>query len=145
MIITDQNDIDRSKRLIAASGYMDCLHIGHVEYLEKAKALGGNLIVIVNNDLQAILKKGKPFMSEKERIVIVDSLRCVDYVFLSIDTDATVCKSLAMIKPNVFTKGGDRFSLEIPEAKICLDNGIALMDGLGSKIQSSSKLIQGIN
>ena len=144
MIITDPSILDRSKRIILTSGYYNPIHAGHIECLEMSKSHGDILVVIVNNDAQAILKKGKSFMPEKERMIIVNALRCVDYVFLSIDTDATVCKSLALIKPNVFTKGGDRFSLEVPEARICFDMGIVLMDGMGSKIQSSSKLIQGL-
>ena len=47
---------------VAASGYFDPLHVGHIEYLEKAKSLGDKLVVIINSDEQARLKKGKPFM-----------------------------------------------------------------------------------
>ena len=70
--------------VVAASGYFDPLHVGHIEYLEEAKKLGDKLIVIVNNDEQAGLKKGKPFMSQEDRLKIVKSLRCVDEAFISI-------------------------------------------------------------
>jgi len=50
-----------------ASGYFDPIHKGHIEYLKLAKKLGGKLIVILNNDKQAQLKKGKPFMELEER------------------------------------------------------------------------------
>ena len=56
-----------NRTIVAASGYFDPLHIGHVEYLEKAKSLGDELIVILNTDKQAIMKKGFVFMPEKER------------------------------------------------------------------------------
>jgi rfaE bifunctional protein nucleotidyltransferase chain/domain len=127
--------------VVAASGYFDPLHIGHIEYLNMAKALGDKLIVIVNNDNQAKLKKGHSFMPEKERVKIMESLKSVDEVFLSIDNDMTVCKSLEKIKPDIFAKGGDRFSNEIPESKVCKKNNIKIIDGLGKKIQSSSWLI----
>ncbi len=125
-------------KTVAVSGYFDPLHIGHIEYLELASQIGDRLVVIVNNDHQAQLKKGKSFMSEQDRLKIVSSLRCVDEVFLSIDKDSSVCESLRHVKPNIFAKGGDRFSEEIPEAKVCADVGIAIVDSLGEKIRSSS-------
>lgn len=128
--------------IVAASGYFDPLHVGHVEYLRKAKALGDKLIVIVNNGRQAILKKGYEFMPFKERMEIVKSLKFVDGIFSSIDEDKSVCKSLEAIKPNIFAKGGDRLSSEIPEAEICRKLNIRIIDGLGDKIQSSSDLIE---
>jgi cytidyltransferase-like protein len=142
MIITDASMIPEGV-VVATSGYFDPLHVGHLECLEKSKENGDWLVVIVNNDAQAALKKGKAFMPEAERVKIVDALRCVDFVFLSIDQDQTVVKSLAAINPNVFTKGGDRFAGEIPEATICRALGIRMVDGLGVKIQSSSNLIAG--
>lgn len=129
------------KMIVAASGYFDPIHIGHIEYLKLAKALGGKLIVIVNNDKQAKLKKGSSFMDEKERLEIVKSIRYVDDVFLSIDEDATVCKSLEKLKPDIFAKGGDRNTSNIPEIEVCNKYNIKIVDGLGEKIQSSSTLI----
>lgn len=131
--------------IVTASGYFDPIHIGHIEYLERSKALGDYLVVIVNNDNQAILKKGKPFMPCEERVKIVQALKCVDLAIPSIDTDRTVCETLKSLtkymKPNIFTNGGDQNNDTIPEAKICSLYGIKLEDGLGDKIQSSSWLI----
>ena len=87
------------------------------------------------------MKKGYEFIPFRERIEIVKSLKFVDDVFPSIDEDETVSKSLAKLKPNIFAKGGDRFSGEIPETPICKELGIEIVDGLGAKIQSSSDLI----
>jgi cytidyltransferase-like protein len=129
-------------KIVAASGYFNPLHIGHVEYLQRAKFLGDRLVVIVNNDYQRALKGSKEFMEERERLEIVRALRCVDGVMLSIDKDTTVCESLKQLKPHIFAKGGDRFSSEIPEAKICKELGIQMVDGLGNKIQSSSWLLK---
>ncbi len=121
-----------------ASGYFDPIHVGHIEYLEMAAKLGDKLIVIVNNDNQAALKKGTPFMTEGDRLKIVSSLKCVDEVFLSIDEDPTVCRSLQAVSPDIFAKGGDRFVDEIPEATTCKEIGAEIVDGLGMKIRSSS-------
>ena len=127
-------------KIVATSGYFDPLHVGHLECLELAKKLGDKLIVIVNNDLQATLKKGKSFMSEKDRLKIVSALKCVDEVFLSIDKDKSQCESLRYLKPTIFAKGGDRTSGEIPESKVCKELNIEIIDGLGAKIRSSSSL-----
>jgi len=127
-------------KIVATSGYFDPLHVGHLECLEKSKKLGDQLIVIVNSDLQAKLKKGESFMNENDRMKIVLALKCVDEVFLSIDKDKSQCESLKYLKPNIFAKGGDRTSNEIPESKVCKELGIKIIDGLGKKIRSSSKL-----
>ncbi|MBU1083434.1 adenylyltransferase/cytidyltransferase family protein [Patescibacteria group bacterium] len=128
------------EKIIVASGYFDPIHIGHLEYLKLAKQLGGKLVVILNNDLQCVLKKGKSFMNQEERAEILKAIKYVDEVFISIDKDTSVCESLRLIKPDIFAKGGDRFSYEIPEAKICQELGITIVDKLGEKIQSSSNL-----
>ena len=127
-------------KIVATSGYFDPLHVGHLECLELAKQLGDKLIVIVNSDLQAKLKKGKSFMKQEDRMKIISALKCVDEVFLSIDKDESQCESLRYLKPNIFAKGGDRMSDEIPESKVCRELGIDIVDGLGKKIRSSSKL-----
>jgi len=130
----------KKEKIIAVSGYFDPIHIGHLEYLKLAKQLGGKLIVILNNDFQCALKKGRSFMNQEERTAVLKAIKYVDEVFISIDKDTSVCKSLEAIKPDIFAKGGDRFSYEVPEAKVCQKLGIKIIDGLGKKIQSSSKL-----
>ena len=125
---------------VAVSGYFDPIHIGHLEYLKLAKNLGDKLVVIVNNNKQCVLKKGKPFMDETDRVEIVKCLKMVDEVFLSIDMDKTVCNSLEALKPDVFANGGDRSTGEVPESKICKIYNIEMVDGLGKKIRSSSDL-----
>ena len=133
------------RKVVAASGYFDPLHVGHIEYLEKAKQLGDELVVIVNSDLQAKIKKGRAFMREEDRLKIIKSIGCVDTALLSVDENKTVCKSLKKIKKAypkdkiIFTNGGDRKEEEIPESKICKKLGIEIVDGLGEKIRSSSE------
>ena len=130
----------KNKIRVAVSGYFDPIHIGHLEYLRMAKELGDSLVVIVNNNYQCKLKKGKHFMDENDRVEIVKALRFVDEVFLSIDNDRTVCKSLEEIKPDIFANGGDRATSEVPETPVCNKFNIKMVDGLGDKIRSSSSL-----
>ena len=127
-------------KVVAISGYFDPIHVGHLEYINMAKKLGDKLVVIVNNNYQCELKKGKPFMDEKDRVTIVSNLKNVDEVFLSIDKDKAVCASLEKIKPDIFANGGDRKNYEIPESVICKKYDIKIIDGLGEKIRSSSDL-----
>lgn len=128
-------------KIVVASGYFDPLHYGHVEYLQQSKALGKTLIVIVKNDNQTAMKKGQPFISAAERVKLVRSLACVDIAIESCDTDKTVCQTLKLIHPDIFTNGGDQYNSSIPEKGVCDDLGIVMVDGLGDKIQSSSFLI----
>ena len=130
----------KNKIRVAVSGYFDPIHIGHLEYLRMAKELGDSLVVIVNNNQQCKLKKGKHFMDENDRVEIVKALRFVDEVFLSVDKDRTVCKSLEEIKPDIFANGGDRATSEVPETPVCKKFNIKMVDGLGDKIRSSSSL-----
>jgi len=139
-------------KIIFTSGYFIWLHKGHIELLRKARRLGDELIVILNNDKQQVLKYGKVIVPEMERMDIINSLSDVGYCYLSIDDDRTVCNSLErfceMYKHNsmngefIFAKGGDRFEGEIPEKEVCDRLGIKIVDGLGEKIQSSSALLK---
>ena len=131
---------EKERKRILISGYFDPLHVGHLDLIAKAKELGDHLIVVVNNDEQAILKKGRSFMPEKERVDILKSLKLVDEVILSIDKDRTIRKTLEMIKPDVFANGGDRIDGIIPEQEVCERLGIEIKNNLGGKLQSSSKL-----
>lgn len=126
--------------VVAASGGFDPLHVGHIEYLRRARILGNLLVVILNTDDFLMQKKGFVFMPFEERKIILESIRYVDKVIKCIDTDLSVCQTLAYLKPNIFAKGGDRNVANIPEAKICEENDIQIVDGLGAKIQSSSWL-----
>ena len=131
------------EKIVCVSGYFDPLHVGHLEYFKKSKKIGNKLMVIVNNDKQAKLKKGKSFMNIDERMTIINELKCVDIVVKSIDLDRTVCQTLKNIepKPDFFCNGGDQNNSTIPEVHICSQRNIELRDGFGDKIQSSSWLL----
>ena len=132
------------KIVVCASGYFDPIHRGHIEYLELAKKLGDKLVVILNNESQTKQKKGFMFMPIEDKIAILKSIRFVDDVVLSIDKDQTQRVTLAKIRPDIFAKGGDRYANEIPEAGVCGDLGIKIVDGLGVKVQSSSSLLKSV-
>ena len=133
----------KKKITVAVSGYFNPMHVGHLEMMEKAKKLGDRLVVIVNNDHQVKLKGRVPFLNQKDRMKIVSAIKWVDKVFLSIDRDSSVSKSLAKVKPDIFAQGGDRKHGNIPtsETDICRKLNIRRVDGLGKKIRSSSVLI----
>jgi cytidyltransferase-like protein len=136
------------KKAVIVSGYFNPIHKGHIEYFINAKAKGDALIVIVNSDLQRALKGSKEFQKEEERMLIVSNIKSVDKVFLSIDRDRTVCETIRYIYEQLssdfeiaFANGGDQNNISIPEAPICEELGIKLIDELGDKIQSSSWLL----
>ena len=81
-------------KTVAISGYFDPIHVGHLEYIELSKRMGDYLVVIVNNNHQCKLKKGKHFMDESDRIKIIESIKAVDEVFLSLYSDKNVSKSI---------------------------------------------------
>jgi cytidyltransferase-like protein len=137
------------KKGMIVSGYFNPIHKGHIEYFNNAKALVDELFVIINNDHQRVLKGSKDFQHEEERIFIVSNIKSVDHCFLSIDEDRTVCKTIQKIALDFgneyqlsFANGGDQNNDTIPERPTCDKMGIALVDGLGDKIQSSSWLLK---
>lgn len=137
------------KTAIIVSGYFNPIHKGHIEYFQKAKNLADILFVIVNSDYQRSLKGSKPFQNEAERLIIVNNIKAVDKVFLSIDKNRTVCSTIEKIFDEFgsefklcFANGGDQNNDIIPEKDTCTKLGIKLIDGLGDKIQSSSWLIK---
>jgi cytidyltransferase-like protein len=136
------------KKAIIVSGYFNPIHKGHIEYFNAAKKAGDVLFVIVNNDNQRELKGSKEFQTQKERLFIVQNIKATDKAFMAIDTDRTVCETIKHIHKTesqefdlVFANGGDQNNTSIPEALICMELNIELLDGLGTKIQSSSWLL----
>lgn len=142
-------------KLAITSVYANPLHPGHIECFELSKEIADELWVIVNNDQQALLKRGtKSFQDQDYRLKVVSSLGIVDKAVLSIDEDGTVCKTLdtlikeAKANPEIteiiFTKGGDRFAGEIPEGVVCKEHSVAIVDGLGAKTHNSSAYVHNI-
>ncbi len=129
------------EKTVIVSGGFDPIHIGHIRLIREASTLG-KLIVILNNDDFLMRKKGYVFMPQEERKEILENIKGVDSVFISIDEDDSVCKSLEKIRPDIFANGGDRSGeSEIREAEVCRQLGIEMLFNVGGgKVQSSSWL-----
>jgi glycerol-3-phosphate cytidylyltransferase len=95
------------KMIVTTNGCFDILHLGHIQYLEEAKALGDILIVGINSDqsVKMIKGKGRPINPEKDRAKVLASLRCVDYTFIFNEPDPRTF--LKVLKPQIHAKGGD--------------------------------------
>lgn len=137
----------KNKIIVAISGGMDPIHIGHVRLIQDARKLGDKLVVILNNDNWLKKKKGHIFMHQDERKEIIESIKGVDKVILTSHKpnpdDMSVSKELMRIKPNIFANGGDWTPTNIPEAPVCKEVGCEMVFnvGQGGKIQSSSWLL----
>jgi len=138
------------KTIGIVSGYFNPLHYGHIEYINAAKDNCEWLVVIVNSDYQRSLKASKEFMDENHRSKIINNLKAVNEVFISIDVDKTQCESLRYFKnkyPNekiIFFNSGDRDknNLETAESNICEELNIIESILELPKIYSSSELLK---
>jgi D-beta-D-heptose 7-phosphate kinase/D-beta-D-heptose 1-phosphate adenosyltransferase len=144
------------KVVVAVSGGFDPLHIGHVRMFEHARALGDELVVILNNDHWLRTKKGFVFMPERERKEVIEALRAVDRVVITAhkpnDSDMSVSRALRAVKPHIFANGGDRNEADAanPRSSLYKDLGtckalhidMVFNVGKGGKVQSSSWLLE---
>ncbi len=138
-------------KIVIESGFFNPLHGGHLDMIEAGAKLGDKLIVIVNNDAQQVMKKGKVILNEQNRLRLISALRDVDEAFIAIDEDGSVIKSLEKIAlqyPDaelVFANGGDRDSEKaIPEGDVCRQYNIEMVFGVGGteKADSSTRINQ---
>ncbi len=138
------------------SGYFGPLHQGHLDLFEEARARSGYLIVIVNNDRQQILKKGRLIQPDESRARIVRALRVVDAVYIAVEDGPGIDGSFDLIRADYpdaeleFCNGGDRRNIdEIPadEAAAAVRNGITLLYGIGGtdKADSSTRILAAMN
>ena len=99
--------INKGKKIVFTNGCFDILHLGHVEYLNEAKAQGDLLIVAINSDSSVSRIKGpdRPINSEEDRANMLLNLRSVDCV--QVFTEETPLEIIKLIKPKVLVKGGD--------------------------------------
>src|SRR6476660_7232572 len=133
-------------KVVIVSGFFNPLHGGHLDMIEAARKLGDKLIVVVNNDKQQVLKKGKIILDEENRTRLMWALRDVDEVVLSVDEDPTVVKTLEVIAKHhpdddlVFANGGDRDGERVvPETDVCKQYGIKMLFGIGTEIRGLVK------
>ena len=150
----------KERPIYMTSGGFDPMHIGHVRCIRETSSKASNadihpwnmkgiVVVVVNADSFLIRKKGFAFMPLEERMEIVNAIAGVDFVVpWETDEDQTVIGALEILKPNYFTKGGDRFDAStIPEWDICQKINCEIITGVGAggKVQSSSDLIRRAN
>lgn len=133
-------------KVVIVSGFFNPLHGGHLDMIEAAKKLGDRLVVIVNNDEQQLLKKGKIILDQDNRTRLIRALRDVDEVVLSIDNEPPVINTLEMLAKQyhgeqlIFANGGDRDSVKaIPETEVCNKYGIELVFGVGTDVRGLVK------
>lgn len=140
-------------RTVIVSGFFNPLHGGHLDMIEAAAQMGDKLIVVVNNDVQQVMKKDKIILSEQNRARLIGALRDVDEAMISIDTDPTVMRTLEEIATRypgdtlVFANGGDRDSEKaIPETEVCRKYSIEMVFGVGGvkKADSSTRINQAL-
>lgn len=138
----------RKKIVVAVSGGFDPPHIGHARMFREAKALGDELVVILNNDNWLRKKKGFVFMPEEERKELLEHFKYVDRVVLTRHEpdpeDMSVNHILEELRPDIFANGGDRTKENIPEVAVCDAIGCKMVFnvGEGGKVQSSSWLLE---
>lgn len=94
-------------RVVVTNGCFDLLHVGHVRFLQQARAMGDVLVVGINGDesVRALKGEGRPVNSEADRAEVVLALGCVDVVVLFPEKRAT--KFLQAVQPEIYVKGGD--------------------------------------
>ena len=139
---------DSVRRAAIVSGYFNPLHIGHLDMMEAARGQADALIVIVNNDHQQLMKKGKVITSEDDRLRLVRALRVADAALVAVDEDGSVAASLEAIHaayPGIeltFCNGGDRSPDGDPvpttEAEVCERLGITMTWGVGGEVKADS-------
>ena len=112
------------KKLVATNGCFDLLHVGHVRYLEEARALGDLLAVGLNSDrsVRELKGKGRPIVAERDRAEILAALQCVDLVTIFPELRAT--QFIAASHPAIYVKGGDYSSETLNEEERAVLNNI---------------------
>ena len=114
---------NKSKKIVFTNGCFDILHLGHIEYLNEAKAQGDVLIIGLNSDssIKTIKGSDRPINNQNDRMAMLLNLKAVDCVqIFSEETPETIIK---LIKPNVLVKGGDWKPEQILGSDFVLANG----------------------
>jgi rfaE bifunctional protein nucleotidyltransferase chain/domain len=134
----------QGKKIVFANGCFDVLHVGHVRFLQGAKAKGDVLILGLNSDasVRKLKGKGRPLVPEKERAELMSAFEFIDYV--TIFGEQTVEKTLRIIKPDFHAKGTDYTKDTVPERGIAEELGIKIAIVGDKKNHSTKDLIKTI-
>jgi rfaE bifunctional protein nucleotidyltransferase chain/domain len=135
---------NKGRKIVFTNGCFDILHLGHVEYLNEAKAQGDVLIIGLNSDQSVRALKGsdRPINNEDDRKAMLLNLRAVDCV--QIFTEETPLEIIKLIKPDVLVKGGDWKVEQIVGSDFVLANGGIVRSLLFKNGYSTSNLIQAV-
>ena len=135
----------KGSRIVLANGCFDVLHVGHIRYLEAAKALGDLLIVGVNSDEQTrrLKGEGRPLAPQDQRAQIVSALAAVDFV--TIFHEPTVEQLLLALRPDIHAKGTDYTEDTVPERDVVRSFGGQLAIVGDPKNHSSSEIIDKVS
>lgn len=114
---------NEGKRIVFTNGCFDILHIGHMRYLQAARALGDILVVAVNSDssVKKIKGENRPINSQLNRGELLSGFECVDFVIIFEETTAN--ETILYLKPSVYVKGGDINIEDAPETPIVRSYG----------------------
>jgi rfaE bifunctional protein nucleotidyltransferase chain/domain len=131
-------------RIVLANGCFDLIHIGHTRYLEESKKQGDILVVALNSDasVQKLKGAGRPILKEDDRVKILSSFSCVDYI--NVFPELNVEKVLLTLKPHVHAKGSDYTKESVPERETVLSYGGEIAITGGPKVRSTSEIIEEI-
>ena len=137
-------DLLQGKNVVLANGCFDILHVGHLRYLQGARALGDILVVAINSDksMRAIKDSGRPILGQDERVALVSALRCVDYIVLFDEPD--VSRVLDVLRPAIHAKGTDYTEQTVPERDQVLSYGGKVRITGDSKGHSTRDIIERI-
>jgi D-beta-D-heptose 7-phosphate kinase/D-beta-D-heptose 1-phosphate adenosyltransferase len=135
---------EQDRKLVLTNGCFDLLHLGHVRYLQAARALGDALAVAINGDqsVRALKGAGRPLNPEADRAEIVAALECVDYVVVFPEVRAT--RLFETVRPSIYVKGGDYTpeTLHAEERAALQSSGAEVRILPFEKGQSTSALIE---
>jgi len=132
------------KRVIFANGCFDVLHVGHVRYLQQARALGDFLVVGLNSDasVRRLKGEGRPILDQQARANLLSALECVDAILIF--EDDTVDRILIELKPHFHCKGSDYTPETVPERETVKTYGGSTSITGGAKVQSTRWLFEEI-
>lgn len=108
---------DQGRKLVLTNGCFDLLHVGHVRYLQAARALGDALAVAINGDdsVRVLKGEGRPLNSEGDRAEILAALDCVNHVVVF--PEVRVTSLIDTVRPSIYVKGGDYTSATLHPAE----------------------------
>jgi rfaE bifunctional protein nucleotidyltransferase chain/domain len=137
-------DKNKNKKIVFTNGCFDILHLGHVEYLNEAKAQGDVLIIGLNSDQSIKVLKGsdRPINNENDRAAMLLNLKSVDCV--QVFTEQTPLEIIKLINPNILVKGGDWKVEQIVGSSYVLSRGGVVKSLMFKNGYSTSNLISAV-